>query len=321
MTATQTPHPVAPNAPTTADERRVPRRRTAARQEARTGLLWLQAWLVGFALFTAFPLGFSLYLAFTDWNGRGTPGFVGLQNFITLFTADPLFWQSLEVTGVFALIYLPLSLLLGFSMAMLMNQKLRGVTVFRTIYYLPSVLSGVAVAVLWQFVFNTDYGLVNWLLSLFGLGPVNWLQDSAWVIPAIVIMQLWGVGSSVIVYLGGLQGIPSELYEVARVDGAGFWSTLRTVTLPMMSPVIFFQLVLGIIATVQIFTQAYIMTGGGPNYGSYFYSLNIYNQAFTNLRLGYSSAMSWVLFVIILLITLLVFRTARLWVYQPNERK
>lgn len=325
MTTPQaTPTDPTPTGPTPTDRPApgpAPRRRSAtARREARTGWLWLQAWLIGFALFTAFPLVFSLYLSFTEWNGRGAPTWVGLSNFVTLFARDPLFWQSLKVTALFAVLYLPLSLLIGFSMAMLMNQRLRGVTVFRTIYYLPSVLSGVAVAVLWQFVFNRDYGLANWLLSVVGIGPVNWLQDSAWVIPAIVIMQLWGVGSSVIIYLGGLQGIPTELYEVARMDGAGFWATLRTVTLPMMSPVIFFQLVLGIIATLQIFTQAYIMTGGGPNYGSYFYSLNIFNTAFTNLRLGYSSAMSWVLFLIILAITLVVFRTSRYWVYQPNER-
>ncbi|HEY9292758.1 MAG TPA: sugar ABC transporter permease [Microlunatus sp.] len=294
-------------------------RRTNRRREARTGLLWLQAWMVGFLLFTLFPLGFSLYLSFTDWGGRGTPRLIGFRNFSTLFS-DPIFWQSLKVTGIFAILYLPLSLLIGFSMAMLMNQRLRGVTVFRTIYYLPSVLSGVAVAVLWQFVFNTDYGAANWLLSIFGIGPVNWLQSSFWVIPAIVIMQLWGVGSSVIIYLGGLQGIPTELYEVAKIDGAGFWATLRTVTLPMMSPVIFFQVVLGLISTLQIFTQAYIMTGGGPNYGSYFLSLNIFDQAFTNLRLGYSSAMAWVLFLIILAITLVLFRTARYWVHQPNAR-
>ncbi|ACQ78575.1 binding-protein-dependent transport systems inner membrane component [Beutenbergia cavernae DSM 12333] len=290
-----------------------------ARREARTGWLWVQSWLVGFLLFTLFPLAFSLYLAFTEWNGRGAPRWIGLQNFSTL-AVDPLFWQSVKVTAVFSVLYLPLSLVIGFGMAMLMNQRLRGVRVFRTIYYLPSVLSGVAVAVLWQFVFNRDYGLANWLLSLVGVGPVNWLQDSSWVIPALVIMQLWGVGSSIIIYLGGLQGIPTELYEVASMDGAGFWRTLTSVTLPMMSPVIFFQVVLGIISTLQIFTQAYIMTGGGPNYGSYFLSLNIFNQAFTNLRLGYSSAIAWVLFLMILAITLVIFRTSKYWVHDPNRR-
>ncbi|SDS36818.1 carbohydrate ABC transporter permease [Microlunatus soli] len=297
------------------------RRSTLARREAWTGLLWVQAWLLGFVLFTAGPILGALYLAFTDWKGSGVPRFVGLQNFIEIFTADPLFWQSLKVTGIFALLYLPASLLIGLGMAMLMNQKLIGVRVFRTIYYLPSVLSGVAVAILWNFVFHREYGILNGFIGLFGVPPVPWLQDPRWVLPALVIMQLWGVGSSVIIYLGGLQGIPSELYEVAKIDGAGWWHTLRNITLPMMSPVIFFQLVLGLIATFQVFTQAYVMTGGGPDYGSYFYALSIYNRAFVELRLGYASALSVVLFVIIVAVTGVIFKTSKAWVYYAGESR
>ncbi|HVX42262.1 MAG TPA: sugar ABC transporter permease [Mycobacteriales bacterium] len=293
----------------------------AARREELTGYLWVQSWFLGFLAFTLFPILAAFYLSFTSWSGRGVPEWVGLANFRELFTGDTLFWQSLQVTGVFAILFLPLSLVLGMGMALLMNQRLRGMSVFRTIYYLPSVLSGVAVAVLWQFVFNRDYGVLNWVLDLFGIGPVNWLQSSFWVVPAIVIMQLWGVGASIIIYLGGLQGIPTELYEVARVDGANSWHTLRNITLPMMSPVIFFQLVLGVIGTLQIFTQAYIMTGGGPNYGSYFYALNIFNTAFTNLRLGYASALSVVLFLIILIVTVIIFKTSRAWVYYAGEKE
>jgi multiple sugar transport system permease protein len=290
------------------------------RRESITGWIWVQAWMLGFLIFGALPLLASLILGFTDWNGVGLPKWVGLKNFREILTGDPLFWQSLKVTFYFALLYIPLSLVIGFGMALLMNQRLRGVTVFRTIYYLPSVLSGVAVAILWQFVFHRDFGVLNWLLSLVGIGPVPWIVDSRWVIPALVMMQLWGVGASIIIYLGGLQGIPSELYEVAKIDGAGWWSTLVRVTLPMMSPVLFFQLVLGIITTLQIFTQAYVMTSGGPDYGSYFYALNIYQRAFQDLRLGYASALSWILFVIIVAITLLVFRFTRPWVYYTGER-
>ncbi|QDP95373.1 sugar ABC transporter permease [Microlunatus elymi] len=297
------------------------RRSSMARREALTGLLWVQAWFIGFLVFTLGPIVGAIYLAFTDWQGRGLPRFVGGRNFVEIFTADPLFWQSLKVTGIFALLYLPASLVIGLGMAMLMNQKLIGVRVFRTIYYLPSVLSGVAVAILWNFVFHRDYGILNGLMGLFGVPPVPWLQDPHWVLPALAIMQLWGVGSSVIIYLGGLQGIPTELYEVSRIDGAGWWSTLRHVTLPMMSPVIFFQLVLGLIATFQIFTQAYVMTGGGPDYGSYFYALNIYNRAFVELRLGYASALSVVLFVIIVLVTAVIFKTSRAWVYYAGESR
>jgi len=293
---------------------------TLARREAITGWIWAQAWLLGFLLFGAVPLLASLVLGFTDWNGVGAPKWVGLANFREILTGDPLFWQSLKVTFWFALLYIPFSLLIGFAMAMLMNQRLRGVTVFRTIYYLPSVLSGVAVAILWQFVFHRDFGVLNWLLAFVGVDPIPWLTDSNWVIPALVIMQLWGVGASIIIYLGGLQGIPSELYEVAKIDGAGFWATLFRVTLPMMSPVLFFQLVLGIISTLQIFTQAYVMTAGGPNYASYFYALNIYQRAFQDLRLGYASALSWILFVIIVAITLVVFRVSKSWVYYTGEK-
>ena len=296
------------------------RRNTLARQEAITGLIWVQAWFIGFVIFTAGPIIAAIYLSFTDWQGVGAPEWIGLNNYTELLTDDPLFWQSLKVTGLFALLYLPLSLLIGFGMALLMNQRLRGNSAFRTIYYLPSVLSGVAVAVLWGFVFHRDYGVLNWFLSLVGIDPIPWLQDPHWVIPAMVIMQLWGVGASVIIYLGGLQGIPTELYEVARIDGASWWSTLRNVTLPMMSPVIFFQLVLGVIATLQIFTQAYVLTGGGPDYASFFYAINIYQRAFVELRLGYASALSVVLAVIIIVITGVIFKSSKAWVYYAGDK-
>ncbi|MFI7066808.1 carbohydrate ABC transporter permease [Kribbella sp. NPDC050124] len=292
-----------------------------ARREAATGLLWVQAWFVGFVLFTLGPIVGATYLAFTDWQGQGAPRWVGFGNFVEIFTADPLFWQSVKVTAVFAILYLPASLVIGFAMAMLMNQKLAGVTVFRTVYYLPSVLSGVAVAILWNFVFHREYGVLNWFVGLFGLDPIPWLQDPRWVIPALVIMQLWGVGSSIIIYLGGLQGIPTELYEVARIDGAGWWGVLRHVTLPMMSPVIFFQLVLGLIATFQVFTQAYVMTQGGPDDASYFYALNIYNRAFVELRLGYASALAVVLFIAIVAVTGIIFKTSKAWVYYAGESR
>lgn len=317
MSATITRRPQ----PTTSDVQPRPRRRNGlARREARTGLLWVQAWFIGFIVFTIGPIIAAIYLSFTEWKGVGAPRWIGFGNYVELITDDPLFWKSLEVTGVFAIIYLPLNLVIGLAMAMLMNQRLRGVAVFRTIYYLPSVLSGVAVAILWGFVFHRDYGVLNAFLGFFGIPPVPWLQDPHWVIPALVIMQLWGVGGSVIIYLGGLQGIPTELYEVAKIDGARWWPTLFRVTLPMMSPVIFFQLVLGVIATLQIFTQAYVLTNGGPDYASFFYALNIYQRAFVDLRLGYASALSVVLFLIIVGITAIIFKTSSAWVYYAGDR-
>lgn len=291
------------------------------RREEREAYLWVSPWLVGFLIFTLLPFLASFALGFTDWNGVGTPKFVGISNYVQLFTADPVFWQSLKVTFIFAALYLPISLVLGFGLALLMNQPLPGMRLFRTIYYAPSVLSGVAVAVLWGFIFNQDFGAMNWLLHFVGVKPIPWLESSFWVIPAFVVMQLWGIGGSMLIYLAGIQGVPTQLYDAALVDGAGWSRRLRYITLPMTSPTILFNLVLGLIGTFQIFTQAYIITGGGPNYGSYFYSLNIYNTAFQSLRLGYASSMATVLFVIIAATSGAVFRWSRTWVYYAGRRE
>jgi multiple sugar transport system permease protein len=202
-----------------------------------------------------------------------------------------------------------------------MNQPIKGIRLLRTIYYVPSVLSGVAVSILWAFIFNKNYGVLDWLLSLFHVGAVPWLTSSFWVIPALVIMQLWGVGGSMIIYLAGIQSVPTELYEAARVDGAGWWRRLTTVTLPMTSPTILFNLILGLIGTFQVFTQAYIITQGGPNYASLFYALNIYDTAFQDLRLGYASALATVLFAITVLVSAIVFRWSRRWVYYAGRRE
>lgn len=300
--------------------RREPGRRwlTLSRRENLTGWLWVQAWLLGFLLFTVGPVIASFVLGFTNWDGYRPMKFVGFDNFVEIFTDDPLFWQSLQVTAWYAVLYLPAALVIGFALALLMNQKLAGMKYFRTIYYLPSVLSGVAVSILWAFVFHKDYGLVNWFLGLFGIPAVSWLNEPAWIVPAIVIMSLWGVGSTVIIYLGGLQAIPTELYEVAKLDGAGWWRTLVHVTVPMMSPVFLLQTVLGVIGTLQVFTQAFVLTRGGPNYASYFFSLNIYNTAFQQTRLGYASALSWVLFVAIALVTVLIFIGSRRFVFYQG---
>jgi multiple sugar transport system permease protein len=292
-----------------------------ARREAIEGYIFLLPWIVGFLAFTLGPLIAALYLGFTNYSGTGPLRWVGIDNYIAIFTRDTLFWKSLQVTLVFALLYLPLSLVIGFAVAMLMNQNIPGITFFRTLYYLPSVLSGVAVAVLWGFVFHREYGVLNWLLGLAGIGRIPWLQSTTWVLPALVIMELWRVGGSIIIYLAGLQGIPTELYEAAKVDGAGWWRQLRNVTIPMMTPTIFFNLILGLIGTLQVFTQAYILTRGGPNYASYFYSLNIYFRTFRDLRLGYASALAWILFVITVALSAIIFATSRHWVYYAGERE
>jgi multiple sugar transport system permease protein len=292
-----------------------------ARREAIEGYLFLLPWLIGFLAFTLGPLIGALLLGFTDWNGITPARWNGFENYANIFARDRLFWKSLQVTFVFALLYLPLSIVIGFGTALIMNQKIPGITFFRTLYYLPSVLSGVAVAILWGFVFHREYGVLNWLLGQFGIQRIAWLQSQQWALPSLVIMQLWGVGGSVLIYLAGLQGIPTELYDSAQIDGAGWWRRLWNVTIPMMSPVIFFNLITGIIGTLQVFTQAYIITRGGPNYATYFYALNIYYTAFRELRLGYASALAWILFVIIVALTGVMFAFARRWVYYAGERE
>lgn len=277
--------------------------------------------MLGFLLFSAIPIGAAIWLSFTDWNGSSDLVFVGFANYVTIFTADPLFWQSLKVTAVFVIGYVPLSIVLGFGLALLLNQRFVGVGLFRTIYYLPSVLSGVAVSVLWAFVFHRDFGIINGALGIIGVPPIGWLTTETWVLPAIAIMQLWSVGASVIIYLGGLQGIPTELYESVKLDGAGWWATFRAITLPMMTPVLLLQLVIGLIGTFQIFTQAFVMTKGGPAYGSYFFSLYIYNKAFTELQIGYACALATILLFIILATTLLVMATSRSWVYYAGAKE
>ncbi len=202
-----------------------------------------------------------------------------------------------------------------------MNQKVFGITVFRTIFYLPSVVSGVAVSLLWVWIFNPDYGLANALMRSAGLQPVSWLNDSRTALFSLILMSLWGVGGGMMIYLAGLQGVPSNLYESASLDGATTLQKFKHVTLPMLTPVIFYNLVMGIIGSFQVFTQAFVMTSGGPANSTLFYVLYLFRQEFAYYHMGYASAMAWILFGIILLLTLLVFRTSALWVYYEGERK
>jgi multiple sugar transport system permease protein len=214
---------------------------------------------------------------------------------------------------------IPLGLIASMALALLMNQNVRGIALWRTVYYLPSVVSGVPVALLWLWIFNPQFGIVNWVLSLFGIAGPGWLLDETWVLPAFVIISLWGVGGSMVIYLAGLQGIPTHLYEAAEIDGATNWSRFWHVTLPMMSPVIFFNLIIGIISSFQVFTTPYVMTRGGPNNASMFYGLNLFFNGFQYFKMGYASAMAWILFVIILALVIVAFKTSTLWVYYEGQ--
>lgn len=297
------------------------------RAQQRAGYGFIAPWVVGFVLLTAGPMIVSLLLSFTRWSAM-TPmsdaEAVGLANYQQLILRDPTFLQSLKVTGYYVLLAVPITQVVALAVALLMNLRLPGIAVFRTIYFVPSVVGLVAMSMLALQVFNNDYGILNKalapILAPFGLRPPDWFGNDAqvWAIPGFVIIGLWGVGAGMILYLAGLKGIPASLYEAATVDGAGPFRKLWNVTLPMLSPLIFYNLVMGLIGSFQVFTQAYIMTGAGPGNSTLFYVLQLYRQAFEFHNMGYASAIAWVLFVIVLVLTLLVFRGSRSLVYYEG---
>ncbi len=292
-----------------------------ARKEAISGYLFILPWIVGFIVFLAGPMLASFALSFTRWNIVGDPSWVGLRNYEQIFTRDPDFIQSLKVTFRYAIVYLPLSTVIGIAMAVALNSRVRGVGLFRALLYLPSVVPGVAATLVWVWVLNGRFGLLNTVLSWVGIQGPDWFRNPKAAIYGIVMISLWGVGGSAIIYLAGLQNIPEHLYEAARVDGANGWQQFRFVTLPMLSPVVFFQLVVGLIGVFQTFTSSYVATGGGPLKSTLFYMLYIYNRAWQSLRMGYASALAWILALIILTITVLVFRSSPYWVHYEAERK
>lgn len=297
-----------------------PRRGMSARakREAMLGYLFISPWLIGLVIFTIGPILVSLYLSLTNYEIVRAPVFSGLTNYRFLFS-DRLFWQSLQVTTVYVAVSVPLGLILSFAVALLMNQKLKYLGLWRTIFYVPNLVPVIASSVLWLWIFNPQFGLFNVFLQYLGIEGPNWLGHTQWALPALIIMSLWGVGGPMLIYLAGLQGIPTDLYEAADIDGAGAWTKFRAVTIPMMTPVIFFNLVMGMIAAFQTFTQAFVMTGGGPRYATLFYVLYLYQNAFQFFRMGYASALAWILFVIILVLTILVFRSSATWVYYEGE--
>ena len=284
------------------------------------GWLFASPWIIGFLLWTLGPMIASLGLAFTEWDLLSPARWVGLEN-VNEMLRDPLVGKALKVTTLYALVSVPLSIFFGMSLALLLNAKIRGLRFYRTAFYLPSVLSGVAVALLWRWLFSPEFGLINLMLSYVGIQGPSWLGDERWALPSLVMMSVWGVGASTIIYLAGLQGIPTDLFEAAEVDGARGWDRLIHITLPMMTPVLFFQLVVGFIAALQVFTQAYIMTNGGPNNATLFMILYLYRSAFQFFRMGYASALAWVLFAYILVLTVLIFRSSSSWVYYEGEEK
>ncbi|UCC53862.1 MAG: sugar ABC transporter permease [Anaerolineaceae bacterium] len=286
---------------------------------------FISPWLIGFTIFYLGPMLISLFYSFTNFNIIDAPVWTGMDNYQKVFFDDPLFWHALKKTLYFAALALPLGLAFGFFLAILLNQDVPGVNLWRTMFFLPSVIAGVAVAILWVRIFNPQVGILNpFLENTLGIqNPPGWLSDPEWAIPSLVMISLWGIGGSMIIYLAGLQGIPTTLYEVAKIDGANSWQRFRFVTLPLMTPVIFYNLVLGLIASFQYFTEVYVATGGegGPVRSTLVYNLYLYQTAFRFFDMGYASALAWILFLIVLGATLLVFRSSSMWVYYEAEAR
>jgi multiple sugar transport system permease protein len=296
------------------------RAKSTARREERAFFICVSPWLLGLLAFTLLPMIASFLIALSRWNLMYPPAWAGLGNYRDAIK-DPLFFQSLKVTVIYSIVSVPLDMVLGLFVAVLMNQKIPGMNLFRTIYYMPAVVSGVAVAILWQLIFNSEWGVLNSTLwQVFHVQGPRWLLEERWVLPAFIVISLWGVGGGMIIYLAGLQSVPTELYEAAQLDGAGQFARFRYVTLAWISPVIFFNLVMGIIGSFQVFTTSYVMTQGGPNNASLFYLLYLYQNAWQYFKMGYACALAWIAFAITMALTLLVIRSSPAWVYYESSR-
>ena len=290
-----------------------------ARREEREFYLYISPWIIGFVLFGAGPIIGAFVLSFTEWSLLAPPKWIGLANFQQMLK-DPFAKIALFNTIYYGLGSVILGVSVSFLLALLLNQKVYGQSIFRTIFYLPSVVSGIAVALLWINIFNPDFGLLNQLLRNIGIAnPPGWLVSPQWAMPALIMMSVWSAGGSMVIYLAGLQSIPEHLYEAAAIDGAGPWSKFWNITVPMMSPVIFFNLIVGFITSLQAFVQIFVMTDGGPANATLVYGLYIYRNAFRFFKMGYASALSWVLFVVIIAITIAQFVLARRWVYYEGD--
>lgn len=289
------------------------------RPRLNVGLLFVAPWIMGFLAFTLYPFVTTFYYSFTKFSGVGSPTFDGITNYRTMFT-DGLFWYSLYNTFYYTVVEVPLSTVAAIGIAMLLNMKIRGLAIYRAVFYLPTVVPMVASSMLWLWIFNPSFGIINDILSAAHISGPGWMFSIIWSKPTFIIMGVWGIGAPMVIYLAALQGVPQHLYEAASLEGAGPLQRIRYVTLPMISPAILFNVVLALVASLQYFTQAYVITHGGPNNATMFYSLYLYYEAFRYLNLGYASAMAWLLFVFVLIITLLLFKSSSRWVYYASGR-
>lgn len=290
------------------------------RRQALVGYLWISPWLIGAVLFTVGPMLASLFLSFTQYNIVESPRWIGLANYVQAFTKDDLFWGSMWRTMVYAAVTVTLGTAGSLGAALLLNRPWRGTALLRTAFFLPSLVPIVASALLWRWIFNPQVGLFNYLLGLVGIRGPAWFASTEWAMPGLIIMALWGTigGSQMLIFLAGLQGVPRELYEAAEVDGAGAWGRFRHITLPMISPTLFFNTILGLIGGLKVFSAAYVGTEGGPAYATWFYLLHLYFQAFRFFEMGYASALAWIFFAIVITLTIVQVRWSSRWVYYEG---
>lgn len=290
------------------------------KKQFRTGILMISPWVIGFILFLFIPLVISVFMSLTNYTVLTPPEFVGLDNYITILTDDPLIWKSLGITFLYAVTAVPCQLVFGFALANLLNLKLKGMTFFRTIFYVPTLVVSVSAALLWKQMLGTDFGVVNYVLGLFGIAKIAWLDGLKEVIISVMLISLWQSGKMMIINLAGLQSIPTELYEAADIDGCGKLRQIFVITLPLTTPVLFMNLLLGLIGAFKSFTMFRVLTDGGPNDSSLVYMLYLYRNAFQNYKLGYANAMSIVLFVIVGILTVIVYKSSKSWVYYGGEK-
>jgi multiple sugar transport system permease protein len=289
-------------------------------REAAWGYIFAIPWLVGLLVFVVGPILASMLLSVTKYDVISTPEFIGLTNYVTAVSGDDLFWSSLQRTFEYAVVVVPIGLSGSLLLAVLLNQGLAGTNLFRTLYFLPSLTPAVAAGILWQWLFDPSVGPINFVLGSLGLPKPGWLASPAWALPAVILISLWGIwgGNNMLIFLAGLQGVPRELHDAASVDGAGRWSQFVNVTLPMISPTIFFNLVLGIIGALKVFSLAYVATQGGPAYATWFFALHIYRSAFGYFQMGYACALAWIFAVILMVFTVIQVRLANRWVYYAG---
>lgn len=286
---------------------------------SRLFYLFISPWIIGFLVFTFFPMLFSFGASFTNWSGVSYPTNFGIDNYVNILTNDNNFQIALKNTAIYVGITVPLSTCVSVGLAMLLNKRLPGSNIFRAIFYLPTICTGVALYITWMYMFNGDTGYINVLLEKIGVEGPRWIADYRTALPSIMLIDLFGCGTAMTVILAGLQDIPKDYYEAAEIDGVTGFKKFRYITFPMLSPVIFFNIIMAIIKSVQIFAQPYVMTEGGPARSTYVYGLYLYNTAFSYMKFGYASALAWILFVILIVISLIIFKTSKFWVFYRED--